>query len=294
MLRITDAPSLASLTTLRLGGRAVALVEAPTVEAAAVLPRTVEALGGKVRVLGRGSNILAHDGELACVLVRQRIADVPQVVGEEGNTVFVRVGAACPLPRLVVFCARHGLAGLEGLAGVPGEVGGGIAMNAGAMGNEIAACLARLDYVSPQTGLAQAGPEDFSYAYRHFVLKSSPVWWLATSAVFALTRGNKMALCDAVKGNLRKKAATQPLRAHSAGCVFKNPAPDMPAGRLLDAAGCKGKQLGGMAFSTIHANFLINLGTGTATQALALIAQAQQTVAARFGQTLELEVQEWQ
>ena len=297
MLKVLDAPQFKQLTTLRLGGSAIAEVTVGSLKDLEALPAALERLGGMVRVLGRGSNILAHEGVLPLCLVRQRFMTAPDIVGEDNSKVLVKVGAAYSLQRLVMFAARRGLSGLEGLAGIPGEVGGSVAMNAGAMGSELALRLHRLEYFSPQSGLLLAGPDEFSCAYRHFSLYAEKSWWLACHAVLALDKGSPAESMRRVKELLQRKAATQPLQAHSAGCVFKNP-PDsgegpQPAGLLLDKAGLKGKALGGMAFSTRHANFLINTGNGTADQALELISAAREAVAQRFGVALELEIKEW-
>ena len=135
---------------------------------------------------------------------------------------------------------------------------------------------------------------DFTAAYRRFspVAEGEPLpdWFVVTEALFLLRREEPKAVRALMEENLRKKAAVQPISAASAGCVFKNPAPGMSAGKLLDEAGFKGKRLGNMMFSELHANFLINKGGGRSDQAMELLSEAKQNVYDKFSYTLELEV----
>ena len=129
-------PSLAERTTLRLGGTAIAELILEDAADLAALPERLRALGGSPLILGAGSNILARDGELPLVLLRPRFMRGPEIAGGKDGKILVRVGAGVPLPRLLRFCAGHGLSGLEGLVGIPGSVGGAVAMNAGSFGTE--------------------------------------------------------------------------------------------------------------------------------------------------------------
>lgn len=303
MLTVLDGPVLAHRTTLRLGGRALAEVRAAGPEDLDGLPEALARLGGEPRMLGCGSNILADDGELPVVVVTLAgdgpFGVEPQITGEtEDGRVLVRVGAAQRLPRLLARLAAWGLGGMEGLAGIPGGVGGAVAMNAGSYGCECGSALHAVTVFSPALGHATLGPERFRYGYRHFSVldtAGAPMdsWFLVTSATFALTRGDGAAIHAAMRGNYLKKKATQPVLAHSAGCVFRNPSPQNPAGKLLDAAGLKGYRIGGMSFSEMHANFMINEGAGTAKDAFSLLQFAKVAVSERFGIDLEMEVKVW-
>ena len=134
MVRIVASPRMASLTSLHLGGRALALATFESAADLETLPEAADRIGGRVAMLGGGTNILAADGELPVVLVRCGMDEAPVVIGEDGGLRLVRVGAGVKLPRLLVWCMKHGLSGLEGMAGVPGDVGGAVAGNAGAHG----------------------------------------------------------------------------------------------------------------------------------------------------------------
>ena len=303
MLKVLDGPVLAHRTTLRLGGRALAEVRAAGPQDLDDLPAALARLGGEPRMLGCGSNILADDGELPVVVVALEDGGpfdaAPELAGETmDGRVLVRVGAAQRLPRLVSRLAAWGLGGMEGLAGIPGAVGGAVAMNAGSYGCECGAVLHAVSVFSPVLGHVTLERGRFRYGYRHFELldeAGAPLgdWFLVTSATFALERCDSALVHAAMRGNYLKKKATQPVLSHSAGCVFRNPSAEHPAGKLLDAAGFKGYRVGGMAFSPMHANFMVNEGNGTAKEAFSLLQLAKVAVRERFGVNLELEVKVW-
>lgn len=296
MLKLSEAPKLRELTTLRLGGQALALISVERATDLDALPAALERLGGTPAVLGRGSNILANDRPLPLVLVRPDFRHGPEPAGgKKDDGVLVRVGAGVSLPRLLAWAARHGLAGLEGLAGVPGTVGGGVAMNAGSYGCELGPLLAELQVFSVRGGVRTLRPGGFVWRYRGMDvpdLGENPGWWMACEAVLWLTPDKPERIRARMRENLVRKKATQPVRAASAGCVFKNPE-GMSAGKLLDEAGFRGKRLGGMAFSDLHANFLVNEGEGESAAALELMERAAEAVAGRFGVVLLHEVKLW-
>lgn len=293
-LKITQSPSLAELTTLRLGGTALALVRAAGVGDLESLPGTLEQLGGLVHVLGRGSNILAHEGRIEATLVHFD-EDEPELVIEDDGKDYanIRVSAACSLPALVRRLVKAGLSGLEGLLGVPGSVGGAVAMNAGAFGCEMGSVLESVQVFTPERGLEWLGRDGFSTAYRTFELVEPAAWKIVTSAQLRLAKVGVEAAQAAANEAISKKKASQPLSAWSAGCVYKNPAQGVAAGWLLDEAGFRGKALGGVGFSEKHANFLVNYGKGTSSEAFELLAMAEDAVAERSGYTLVKEVRIW-
>lgn len=291
-MEIISDPELSRLTTLRLGGRAVAMVRPACVAELEELPAILDRVGGRPTVLGRGSNVLAQDGVLPLTLVRPPEPGVPQRIGEgPAGTITVRVDAGLPLPRLLVWCREQGLSGLENLSGIPGEVGGAVAMNAGSYGGEIAAALLAISVFSPQTGIRVLKRNEVTPRYRELAIPTTAEepWWLVTEVVFSLRPAAPETIAASMASILKRKCATQPVWARSAGCVFKNPE-GASAGKLLDEAGFRGKKRGGMSFSSLHANFLINDGNGTASDALNLIAEARERVANCFGVALKLEV----
>ncbi|ADU63778.1 MAG: UDP-N-acetylmuramate dehydrogenase [Pseudodesulfovibrio sp.] len=288
-LELIPNPSLAQRTTLRLGGSA-------EVEAVVRDERDLDDLGGFLAtqtlrpfVIGRGSNLLAREGQLDLALIRVGAAPGPLRVERANDRLMVRCCAAQGLPGLLGWAQKAGLSGLEGLTGIPGSVGGAVAMNAGSYGVEFGDLVTRVRLWSPAGGLDWVDAADCAFSYRHFSSPARPAGRLVWEVEIGLTESTPRAVRKAMQGIYDKKRATQPVTARSAGCVFKNPEGES-AGRLLDEAGLKGVSRGGMAFSDIHANFLINLGGGTSAQALELIELGRESVRTAFGVTLETEV----
>lgn len=291
--QVLPGPSMRERTTLRLGGRALAEVvlcrEPHDLEGPERLPELLRSLGGQPLALGRGSNILAREGQLDLVLVRLRQKPEPRLEQTREGQELVVAPAGMSLPRLLQWLAARGLSGLEGLAGVPGTVGGAVAMNAGSFGSVFGDRLHRV-LVIREAGAQWVGPAGFETGYRHFRLREQGGFFLVVAAELRLVPGRSQDIRAAMLANLARKRATQPITAWSAGCAFKNPAPDAPAGMLLERAGFRGREHGGMAFSSMHANFLINTGTGRSDAALELIEMAREKVRGQSGYQLELEV----
>ncbi len=289
---ITYTPSLKQRTTLRLGGTAIAEVLLSTDSHFAQLSDLLKKLGGRPFVLGRGSNILANDGELPLVLLRLQCTDKPTLLDADESCALISVSGDVPLPVLLSYAAEQGLGGLEGLAGIPGTLGGAVAMNAGSFGSEIGNFLTEVEFYAPETGLFRKSKHEINPMYRNFSFsgQESAAWHIICRATLKLPRKDPEAVRAQMQANFQKKQATQPLSAASAGCAFKNPSPEFPAGLLLERCGFKGKKLGGMMFSPLHANFLVNQGNGTSAQAMELLNAAKNTVKKNFGIDLELEV----
>ncbi len=290
MLVINHEPLLSERTTLRLGGRAIAELRVNDMNDVEHLEQTIKELGGEVFVLGGGSNILAPNKTMPITLLKCECKNNPEILEKDGDNVLVKVGGGVRLPKFLGNCLKQGLSGLEGLAGIPGTVGGAIAMNAGSYGNETCAALHSLTIYTPKLGITPIGADDFTYSYRKFSIKNLNSWFLVLDATFSLTKKDSNGIKEVMFLNFFKKKSTQPVRAWSAGCVFKNPSTENPAGKLLDVCGFKGKGKGGMRFSPMHANFLINEGQGHAEAAFELIAEAEERVFEEFGIRLRPEV----
>lgn len=291
-LALIHSPRMSERTTLRLGGTALAEAVVFSAPGLDQLGKELPRLGGRPLALGAGSNLLATDGQLPLVLVRPVNNAAPEISPLPGGA-HVRVGAGFGLPRLIGLCQRLGLAGLENLTGIPGRVGGAVAMNAGSYGAETAALLRRIRLWTPEAGLFWRDAKDCTFGYRHFDAglagQNGSGFALIWEAEFLLASDAPQAIRQRMEATYAKKKASQPVTARSAGCVFKNPE-GTSAGRLLDEAGMRGKALGGMAFSKVHANFLVNQGGGTAAQALELLEMGRSAVRAGAGVELELEV----
>ncbi len=300
MIRIDVAPRLADMTTLRLGGACVARIRFAATDVP-LLAETVTRLGGRVTPLGGGTNVLAAGGERERLLLCPVSESEPRVVCSDslGRTL-VRVDAGMRLSRLLAWCSRKGLSGLEGLAGVPGCVGGAVAGNAGACGSEIGMFLHRVELFSSRLGMLDLSASDIRTGYRFFSIPlleqkdrgNHPDWHVIVRVTLVLESDSPVSIKVRMREHVARKIRTQPVRMHTAGCVFKNPESDS-AGRLLDRAGFRGRRIGGMAFSSLHANFLVNDGSGNSDQALELIALARQAILRQFGVDLQPEVRIW-
>ncbi|MCL1915589.1 MAG: UDP-N-acetylmuramate dehydrogenase [Desulfovibrionaceae bacterium] len=298
-LRVIPAPSLAELTSIRLGGEALARVRLENEADFAALPQTLRKLGGRPAVLGQGSNILAGEGKLPLVLLELDKSKREIRLLENGlDEALVEVSASMPLPFFLNSLAGMGLGGLDGLAGIPGQVGGAVAMNAGSFGQEIKDRLHGLRLFSPALGLITLEAEELETGYRHLGIPAlegtadGENWFVILNARFRCPKQKPEEIRARMRACLEQKRRSQPLDLPSAGCVFKNP-PQAPAGKLLEECGFKGRILGGMAFSSLHANFLVNTGKGKSPEALKLIEEAREAVLAAKGVQMELEVRLW-
>ncbi|WP_291321757.1 UDP-N-acetylmuramate dehydrogenase [Desulfonatronospira sp.] len=282
-------PDLKKMSTLKMGGRAGAIYYP---EQESHLEKLSGIIGSDQRCmfLGRGSNVLFTDNTADLVLIKWHGNLQPEISAREGEHILVNVDAGFPLPRLLGWSASRGLSGLEGLAGIPGSVGGAVVMNAGSHGVDFCSLLSRVWIWTPAAGLQCLQPEEFSHGYREFKINTLPGEFLVTAALISLTPSSPEVVQENIKKFYLRKKKVQPVLAATAGCVFKNPPNGESAGRLLDQAGFRGKKSGQTAFSTKHANFLVNLGNGTSLQALALIQEAREKVKQVSGHELQLEI----
>lgn len=242
-----------------------------------------------VLFVGLGSNLLVRDGGLSgCVVFTHAVLNRIQLeaAANAGPLVYAEAGVASP--KLSRFAALHGLAGAEFFAGIPGTVGGALAMNAGCYGGETWRVVERVTTVDRRGGLHTRTPAEYELDYRHVRLKAGSEEWFV-AAHFRLPPGDGDAARATVKQLLERRIATQPLGQPNAGSVFRNP-PHDHAARLIEACGLKGRRQGGAAISEKHANFIVNLGGARAADIEALIVLAETTVRERFGIALEREV----
>ncbi len=239
--------------------------------------------GEAVRALGGGKNLLVDDRGVEGTVIG--FAGL-RAVRIDGDLVVAQAGVS--LPALMTRCVGRGLAGLDGLAGVPGTVGGAVRMNAGGVHGTIGE---RVEWVR---GFTLRG-EPFSFAGPEcgFRYRGSRFADLVIVEVGLRLSPSGEDLRARVKEIIAKKSATQPLWSATAGCTFKNPPGGESAGRLLDRAGVKGLVLGGARYSTLHANFIENTGGGTFGDIMGLIAEGRRRVREQSGVELELEVEVW-
>jgi UDP-N-acetylmuramate dehydrogenase len=277
---LRDAP-LAPRTTLRVGGTADLLVRPAGTGALVELLRAVRELGVPLRVLGGGANTLVADAGVRGVVLRLPA----ETGGEEARGETLLLGAGQPTSRLWLRGHALGLVGMEFLAGVPGTLGGALAMNAGTRLGEMKDVVRRVE-VATAEGAGFVDAAALGFAYRTCRL---PPGGVVTRVEFALREGDVARSEAAMQEDRDRRRRTQPLDRPTFGSTFRNP-PGDHAGRLIEAVGLKGHRIGGALWSDVHANFVVNAGSATARDVLALVNLARSRVKERFGIVLETEV----
>jgi UDP-N-acetylenolpyruvoylglucosamine reductase len=274
---------LAKHTTLRVGGPAQFWVEPRTEAAFAELIRFCRSENLGLFVIGRGSNLLVRDGGIRGVVVHPCGGDFDKIE-VEGNQITAGVGAK--LKQIAYAGKAADLGGLEWMEGIPGEVGGGLRMNAGAMGAQTFENVVRVRYLDEEGVAHEKTPAEMEVHYRHVPTLDRN---FAVAAVFKGTPATAREIERRLDESQEKRRATQPA-AKSAGCIFKNP-PTIPAGKLVDELGLKNTSVGNARVSEIHGNFIVNDGGATSSEVLELIAKIQETTRKQRGIELETEVQ---
>lgn len=236
-----------------------------------------------ITMTGLGSNLLVRDGGLrgAVVCTHKGLSAIDKI-----DDTTVRAESGVPGAKVARFSLKQGLRGAEFLAGIPGTVGGALAMNAGAFGGETWDIVSSVQTVNRQGVLNERQPEDFDVAYRQ-VKGSNDEWFVA--ATFSLGTGDVDVGRGEIRDLLAKRGTSQPIQSANAGSVFRNPQGDFAA-RLIEESGLKGHRLGGAVVSDRHANFIINEGEASADDIENLIALIISTVSERHGVELEPEI----
>ena len=283
MIEVEEGVALARLTTIGTGGPALAFARPSTI---AELEEAVAwAAQGELEVVtvGLGSNVLAADeGVHALVL---RLAGELADVAVDGAAMQAGGGAT---NAVCLHAARSaGLGGFEFACAIPGTAGGGVWMNAGAYGSDWAAVLERVRVVSSE-GTGWFTPSELGLAYRHSNLSHGQV---VAGVEYRLTPRAPGEIKALVRELIARRKATQPTNKRTFGSVFKNPAHELGAGRMLEECGLKGYRIGGAQISPKHANFIENAGGATTADALALMAEARRRAREQFGIELEHEVE---
>lgn len=270
-------------TTLKIGGPADAFVEPASVAGVAALARFCAAGKLPITVVGGGSNLLVRDGG-----VRGVVLGTGRLRGLElAPPSTIRVLAGVSTGKVLALALRHDLGGIEFLGGVPGSVGGGMIMNAGTYLGEFKDVTAWVETVRLADGeVIRRDNAACGFRYRHSDLPASE---LVVAAELALRPRPRAEIEAEVKALRKRRAEREPKKVASNGSTFKNP-PGEFAGRLIEAAGCKGWHEGDAVCSPVHANWLVNTGRATAAELTRLIARVRDEVARVHGTTLELEV----
>lgn len=271
-------------TTIRVGGPAEAWYEPADVSALASAVRMALEAGVPWRVLGGGSNALAADDGVRGIVIHLdpsrfgRIEELP-----DGR---VRAGAAAPLGLLLKFLIDHGYGECEFLYGIPAQVGGAVAMNAGSSSRWIDAYFVEGRRVDAGGQERTFGRGDAGFGYRTSALGGSVV----TEATFRFPKIDPSVTRDNIMKYQEYRQRTQDLKNPNCGCMFANPEGSLPAGKLIDDAGIKGHRIGGAGISTVHGNFVMNYGSATSADIEAVIELAERTVLEKFGVKLRREI----
>ena len=278
---------LSRYTSARIGGPAEALI---TVRSASDLARTARglwSLGLVFHVLGGGSNVLVSDEGIRGVVILNRARDV-QFLQQDGG-LFALAESGAVLGTVARLAADRGWSGLEWAATVPGTVGGAVVGNAGAHGGDMSESITMAEILQQSGEIESWSLTRLDFGYRTSVLKRSEDPFVVLSATFAFAESTSEACKQKMRTFSEQRERTQPPGA-SMGSMFKNPTDDY-AGRLIEAAGLKGMQIGAVRISEKHANFFINEGQGRASDVYRLILNAQEQVLEQFGVELELEIE---
>ena len=282
--RIIPRATMARYTTFHIGGPADVLVNIAAANEIPLALRAAKTAGAPVTVIGNGSNMLVRDGGIRGLVIR--IDGSMASVRREGDCIIAQSGA---LMRTVAnFAMNEGLTGLEEIAGIPGTIGGGVIMNAGAYGGELAQIVTRVDAFS----LADGKPvvfegEDLGFGYRRSAMQNAGV--IVTEVTMQLRPGDPAQIKARMDELAKARREKQPLEYPSAGSTFKRPT-GYYAGPLIEKNGFKGVRVGGAEVSEKHAGFVINAGDATCADVLGLIELVQRTVLEKDGVLLEPEV----
>jgi len=282
--RISEQEPMSRHTSWRIGGPAEIFVEPAGLEDLRRVLVYAQNRNLPVTVIGNGTNLLVSDRGIRGLVIQLG----PGLSGLEvrGNEIYAEAGVS--LPRLANRALRHGLAGFEILAGIPGTVGGALLMNAGANGCSVGDRVLRveaLDYAGNRMVFERF---ELKFMYRESCLSRRRV--IVTGALFNGIPADREEIKSKMEEYQSRRRNTQPLEWPNAGSVFKNP-PGDSAGRLIELAGCKEMRVGAIQVSSKHANFFINLGNGTAEDVLRLVEEVRRKVEEKCGVKLLLEVQ---
>lgn len=273
---------LARYTSWRVGGRADRFYIPAGLDDLCAFLQGLPA-NEPITFIGLGSNLLVRDGGVRGTVVLMH--NVLTEMKMEGDLVYAESGVTCA--KLAKFCAKESRQGAEFFAGIPGTLGGALAMNAGCYGSETWDTVKRVTTISRRGELHTRDAAEFVPTYRHIAMPVADEWFVA--AWLVLPQGDAQEAAQKIKALLAKRLASQPLNLPSAGSTFRNPEGDYAA-RLIEASGLKGYTIGGAQVSEKHANFIVNIGGATALDIELLIGHMRETVQQKQGVLLQQEV----
>ena len=286
-LEICTNELMSKHTSFRIGGPAAVMAFPKNKEELSILLKQSKLLDIKTAILGAGTNVLAPDEGMDCLVIclKDCFGGMEQI-----DDCHIRVAAGVTMTKAAIFAARLGLSGLEFAHGIPGTVGGGVYMNAGAYGGEICQVCTQVDVTDKAGNIRTLSGDQMGFSYRHSVLEDTGD--IVLSAVFALSHASEEEIRGRMQELMKKRSASQPLDLPSAGSAFKRPVGGYAAA-LIDQAGLRGFQIGGAAVSEKHAGFAVNLGGATANDVKILLRDVSNIVFEKSGIRLEPEVRIW-
>ncbi|MCH5338678.1 MAG: UDP-N-acetylmuramate dehydrogenase [Acetatifactor sp.] len=274
---------MAGHTTFRIGGPADCLLELENEEQLKKVQKYLTLVGERFFILGNGSNLLVCDHGYSGIILQ--IGQNMSQIRVEGRRIIAQAGAL--LSQVAKTAMEHGLSGLEFAAGIPGTVGGGVVMNAGAYDGELSQVVTQVKVVSCQGESLEFDNSTMEFGYRTSALRKNS--FTVTEVTFELQEGDREKIQEKMQELAEKRRSKQPLEYPSAGSVFKRPQGYF-AGKLVMDAGMRGYQTGGARVSDKHCGFIINVGKATAQDVLDVICEVQERVKLRFGVDLETEI----
>lgn len=270
-------------TTFRIGGEADCFVEIESVEQLTHLKRYLQMVEQPCLILGNGSNLLVSDRGYAGVVLH--VGPRMQQIRVQGESMIVQAGAL--MAQAAQTALEHSLTGLEFASGIPGTIGGGVIMNAGAYGGEISQVAEMVKVVDRQGNVLELDNTTMEFGYRTSAIKGQP--FTVVEVTLKLARGERETISEKMRELAAKRREKQPLEYPSAGSIFKRPEGYF-AGELIMKSGLRGYQIGGARVSDKHCGFIVNMGKATCEDVRDLIAYVQERVKACFGVDLETEV----
>ena len=271
-------------TTMRVGGPCDCMVEPSSIEEIQKVLEYARKNNIKYYVIGNGSNLLVKDEGVHALIIK--IANKFSEV--EVNGEYIKAYSGCSVPKLSQIAKENSLSGLEFACGIPGSVGGGIRMNAGAYGSEMVNVVEKVGFLDENGKLNEIDGKDAHFTYRHSMFVDNPQY-VVVYAIYKLVKGNKEEISKIMEENMNSRKQKQPIEYPNFGSVFKRPEGYF-VGKLVDECGLKGYKIGGAQVSTKHSGFMVNIEDATCKDVLDLIEYVKEKVYEKFNVKLQEEV----
>lgn len=277
--------SMKKYTTMKVGGNASAVVTPKNLDEIKTVLKYAKENKIELYVLGNGSNVIVDDDGIDGIVLK--LGNKFSNIEVKENKIYVSSGAS--MPKVALVAKQNSLSGFEFASGIPGTIGGGIKMNAGAYGSEMANVLESVTYIDENYNLVTITNKDCNFSYRHSIF-SEHKEFVIIEAVLSLEKGNLEEIESKMKEYQEARSLKQPLEYANSGSIFKRPEGYF-VGKLVQDAGLKGKTIGKAQVSTKHSGFIINLGDATCSDIKELIKFIQDEVKEKFGVMLQTEVE---